>query len=165
MVHACRRTVPGITITTDLIVGFPGETDAEFEEGYRFIREVGFDGMHVFKYSQRSGTRAARMPDQAPEEVKQERSALLRQEATAAADGLRSRHVGVVAQVAWESEREGVRRGLTDTNVRVYGSPDAFRANGLSRVRLDSAFRDGLWAEPGTSDIPLVPAASAAREV
>src|SRR5947209_15223062 len=64
MVAACRREIPGVTITTDVMVGLPGETDAEFDQGFEFTRRIAFDGMHVFKYSQRSGTRASRMPDQ-----------------------------------------------------------------------------------------------------
>ena len=70
MVATCRARIPGVTITTDVMVGFPGETDAEFEEGYRFIRRIAFDGMHVFKYSPRSGTRAAHMPDAVSNETK-----------------------------------------------------------------------------------------------
>lgn len=62
------------TLTTDVIVGFPGETDEEFEASCRFIESIGFYRLHVFKYSRRDGTRAAGMPDQIPEPVKQERS-------------------------------------------------------------------------------------------
>jgi threonylcarbamoyladenosine tRNA methylthiotransferase MtaB len=68
-----REAMPGVAITTDVIVGFPGETDAHFENGYRFMEEVGFSEMHVFPYSRRSGTPAARMDNQVDEEVKHER--------------------------------------------------------------------------------------------
>ena len=64
-------------ITTDVIVGFPGETDEEFEESFRFVQQMGFTQTHVFKYSRRAGTVADRMPDQVPENVKNERSARL----------------------------------------------------------------------------------------
>ena len=64
-------------ITTDVIVGFPGETEAEFEETRKFLEKVNFYEMHVFKYSRRAGTRADKMPDQVPEQVKTERSAVL----------------------------------------------------------------------------------------
>jgi threonylcarbamoyladenosine tRNA methylthiotransferase MtaB len=157
MVSLCRRAVPGITITTDVMVGFPGETAEEFEEGYRFIRQIAFDGMHVFKYSRRSGTRAGRMPDQVDEQVKSERSKLLRDEAAQGVSRLLDRHAGSVAWVAWESEADGVWRGLTDTNVRVYSSPAGVRAGSLSHVRLGTMFRDGLWSEPRQAEIPLVP--------
>ena len=154
MVAACRRAIPGVTITTDVMVGFPGETDAEFDEGYHFIRDIGFDGMHVFKYSQRSGTRAAKMPDQVSDAAKNARSALLREEAAAGIARLLARHVGSRASVAWESERDGVCRGLTDTNVRVYG-PGPARKGRPSEVRLGGLHADGLWAEPLVADIPL----------
>jgi len=156
MIEACRAAVPDITITSDVMVGFPGETAEEFDEGYHFIRRCGFDGMHVFKYSQRSGTRAARLPDQVPEDTKSERSRLLRDEAVAGVTRLLARSVGRSAAVAWESESDGIWRGLTDTNIRVYGIPDAVRSGGLSGVTLGAEFKDGLWSEAAQVDIPLV---------
>lgn len=157
MIWTCREAVPHVTITTDVMVGFPGETEAEFREGYEFIRHMKFDGMHVFKYSQRSGTRAARMTDQVFEDVKANRSQLLREEASAGLQRLLKRHEGMQAVVVWESEREGMWRGLTDTNVRVYGTPSGARANSVDRVRLGGPFRDGLWAEPAQLELTLVP--------
>jgi threonylcarbamoyladenosine tRNA methylthiotransferase MtaB len=139
------------------MAGFPGETEAEFDEGYHFIAGMQFDGMHVFKYSQRSGTRAARMPDQVPEGLKKERSRLLRDESAAGVERLISRHLGKVGAVAWESESDGLWRGLTDTNVRVYGTPPTSAACGIAHIRLTSPFADGLWAEPASVEIPLLP--------
>ncbi len=157
MVGSCREAIPGVSITTDVMVGFPGESDAEFDEGYHFIREIGFDGMHVFKYSQRSGTRAARLPDQVVPDVKASRAALLREEALAGLQRLLTRHHNVTAKVAWESECGGIRRGLTDTNVRVYGAAGATARDKLAPVRLMTPFEDGLWSEPVFADIALVP--------
>jgi threonylcarbamoyladenosine tRNA methylthiotransferase MtaB len=156
MVASCRARIPGVSITTDVMVGFPGESEAEFDEGFQFIREIEFDGMHVFKYSPRSGTRAARMPEGVSNELKAERSRLLRDEALAGVTRLRQRHMGTSAWVAWESESEGVRRGLTDTNVRVYGPSDAPQTGQLSRVRLTHAYEDGLWSESVRAEIPLI---------
>ncbi|HZG78277.1 MAG TPA: tRNA (N(6)-L-threonylcarbamoyladenosine(37)-C(2))-methylthiotransferase MtaB, partial [Paenibacillus sp.] len=68
-----RERWPEVAITTDVIVGFPGETDEMFENGYRFMKEIGFSEMHVFPYSRRTGTPAARMEDQVDEELKNER--------------------------------------------------------------------------------------------
>jgi len=154
MVSLCRRHIPGVAITTDVMVGFPGETDSQFDEGVAFIREVQFDGMHVFRYSRRSGTRAAAMEGQVPEEVKAARSAVLRTEAESGVRRLLDRHLGKRVQVAWEAETDGVRRGLTDTNVRTYGTACG---PALSVVELTHPFRDGLWAEPAVPEIPLVP--------
>ncbi|MFV9511015.1 tRNA (N(6)-L-threonylcarbamoyladenosine(37)-C(2))-methylthiotransferase MtaB [Tepidibacillus sp. LV47] len=68
-----RKVLPDLAITTDVIVGFPGETEEQFLNGYRFMEEIEFAEMHVFPYSKRSGTPAAKMPNQVPEEVKHER--------------------------------------------------------------------------------------------
>lgn len=68
-----REEMPNIAITTDVIVGFPGETDEHFRQGYEFMKQVGFSEMHVFPYSKRTGTPAARMEDQVDEEVKHAR--------------------------------------------------------------------------------------------
>ncbi len=157
MVAACRAAIPDVSVTTDVMAGFPGETDKEFEDGREFIRSIAFDGMHVFKYSKRSGTRAARMPDQVDERVKQERSAVLREEAQAGVARLLDRQTGKPGWVAWESEHDGVWRGLTDTNVRVYGSPDRAHPGSLAKLHLGSPFRDGLWTEPLHADLTLIP--------
>jgi threonylcarbamoyladenosine tRNA methylthiotransferase MtaB len=157
MVDTCRSMAPGITITTDVMVGFPGESDLEFEDGYRFILSIGFDGMHVFRYSQRAGTRAAHLEGQVREQEKARRSALLRAEGVAGVQRLVARHSGAVMDVAWESERDGIWRGLTDTNVRVYGSPEDGRSGQLSTVRLGAPFRDGVWSEPQSVEIALIP--------
>jgi threonylcarbamoyladenosine tRNA methylthiotransferase MtaB len=68
-----HRAMPGVAITTDVIVGFPGETEEMFENGYRFMEELQFAEMHVFPYSKRTGTPAARMEEQIDDELKNER--------------------------------------------------------------------------------------------
>ena len=72
-----RAAIPGICFTTDVIVGFPGETDADFAETEAFMRDAGFLRAHIFPYSRRRGTPADRLPDQVPEEVKHARAAAL----------------------------------------------------------------------------------------
>ena len=69
---------PDFNLTTDIIVGFPGETEETFKESCDFAREIGFSHIHTFKYSKRTGTKAAVMPDQVPEKVKSERSEIMR---------------------------------------------------------------------------------------
>src|SRR3954452_10975336 len=73
LVDELRAAIPDLALTTDLIVGFPGETDAEFEETLSAVEEVGYDGAFTFVYSLRQGTEAATMPDQVPEDIKRER--------------------------------------------------------------------------------------------
>jgi tRNA-2-methylthio-N6-dimethylallyladenosine synthase len=97
LVDALREAIPDLALTTDLIVGFPGETDADFEETCTAVEEVGFDGAFTFVYSPRAGTEAAAMPDQVSEDVKRERI---------------ERLVGVVQQVA--AKRNAARVGLVE---------------------------------------------------
>lgn len=78
MVRRCRNALPSMAIETDLIVGFPGETDAEFETSYEFCRRMRFSRMHVFRYSKRPGTPAAVAPGQVAPPVSAHRSALMR---------------------------------------------------------------------------------------
>ncbi len=78
IVEMFRNRYPDFNFTTDVIVGFPGETEEEFEETCNVIRRVGFSHIHTFKYSKRSGTRAERMDDQVPEPVKNARSVVIR---------------------------------------------------------------------------------------
>ncbi|SFG38900.1 tRNA (N(6)-L-threonylcarbamoyladenosine(37)-C(2))-methylthiotransferase MtaB [Oribacterium sp. WCC10] len=73
-VDILRRTWPNVSVTTDVIVGFPGETEEDFETSYRFIDEISFYELHVFKYSRRQGTAADKMKDQVPDKIKTERS-------------------------------------------------------------------------------------------
>ena len=77
LVERIRRAVPDISLTTDIIVGFPGETEEEFEASRAFVERVSFYETHIFKYSRREGTRAAVMKDQVPEQIKAKRSAVL----------------------------------------------------------------------------------------
>jgi threonylcarbamoyladenosine tRNA methylthiotransferase MtaB len=78
MVEKIRSRYPDFNLTTDIIVGFPGETEEDFQHTCHIARQVGFSHIHTFKYSVRSGTRAERMPEQVPEKVKQERSEIIR---------------------------------------------------------------------------------------
>ena len=110
-----KEAVPGCAITTDIIAGFPGETDAEFEETLRFVEEVAFSRIHVFPFSRREGTLAYDMPNQVPQKVKLERVARL-----IALGGVLERQfleaqVGSVQSVLLEEEVGGALRGYTDT--------------------------------------------------
>ena len=72
-----RQSFPDAAITTDVMVGFPGETDTEFEETVSFVQKIGFSRLHVFQYSRREGTPAAKFPNQVPARIKEERSRIL----------------------------------------------------------------------------------------
>jgi len=123
-VQLLRRYFPNCGITTDLIVGFPGETEEEFEETLRFIEKCAFSSMHIFPYSRRPGTRAASMEGQLPRSVKKERAARAAALARRMKDSFLSAQIGLIASVLVETAEEGYATGFTGNycEVRVRGS-------------------------------------------
>ena len=135
-VDLIREAVPGVAITTDVIVGFPGETESEFEEGYSFCKQMQFARIHVFSYSPRPGTRAATMPHQVEERVKRERSRRMLALGRACLRNFRRQFLGKTLMVLWEKETGGVWPGLTDNYIRVYTKSDEDLTNQLRPVKL-----------------------------
>jgi threonylcarbamoyladenosine tRNA methylthiotransferase MtaB len=146
-VRRLRAASPDVAITTDVIVGFPGETDAEFEESFAFCQEMGFAGIHVFPYSQRTGTVAFKMPEQVPDPVKKQRVHSLIALAQRLAAEYRSQFIGTTAVVLWEARRDDAWEGLSDTYIRVRAESDGDLTNRLVPVRLTGATEDGLRGE------------------
>jgi tRNA-2-methylthio-N6-dimethylallyladenosine synthase len=120
-VRALRDAVPDVSITTDLIAGFPGETDDDFESTVDLVREAGFEAAFTFVYSPRTGTRAAELPDQVPKETRTERVErlidLTQQQALAAHQGWVGRKAEVLVEGASRDGRQ--HRGRTRQNVTV----------------------------------------------
>ncbi len=131
-----RESVPGVAITTDVIVGFPGETAEEFEEGYRFCQGMTFANIHVFPYSPRSGTEAAEMPGQGTEPVKRERTDRMLRLAREGAGHFRARFLGQRASVLWERGEGGLCSGLTDNYIRVLAPGGVSAVNEVRPVRI-----------------------------
>jgi tRNA-2-methylthio-N6-dimethylallyladenosine synthase len=122
LVDELRAAIPDLALTTDLIVGFPGETHADFEETCSLVEEVGFDGAFTFVYSPRSGTEAAAMPDQVPDEVKRERIERLVDVVQRVAAARNLRRVGLVEEVLVEGTSRtdpSLLRGRTRRNTTV----------------------------------------------
>lgn len=124
LLEAARKRIPDVAITTDVIVGFPGETESEFEETRKFVKSMDFAGAHVFTYSEREGTAAASMPDQVHNYLRKERNTLIREITDEAAARYRSRFVGQEIDVLWENtkaidESTWKVTGLTDNYLRV----------------------------------------------
>ena len=123
VVETVRAEVSGASITTDVVTGFPGETEEEFQETYSFCRELGFSDMHVFPYSVRPGTAAASHGDRVSPQVKSHRVELLLELAQEHAGGFRRGLIDRMRPVLWESRvrQDGSRlwSGLTDNYVRV----------------------------------------------
>ena len=105
-VDCIRRAFPLAAITTDVIVGFPGETEEDFQESKSFIEEIGFYDMHIFKYSRRKGTRADEMKEQITEKVKKERSKVLLDLALKDSEEFRKNFIGKTTEVLIEEIRE-----------------------------------------------------------
>ena len=104
---------PGIT--TDLIVGFPGETEEEFQETLAFVEKCAFSAMHIFPYSRRAGTPAAAMPGQVPNVVKEERAHRAGELAPRLEEASLEQWVGETLPVLFEEERDGLWRGHAPT--------------------------------------------------
>jgi threonylcarbamoyladenosine tRNA methylthiotransferase MtaB len=152
LVAAARQIMPEAAITTDVIAGFPGETDQEFAESLAFIREMDFAGGHAFTYSPRPGTAAARLGGQVRHEIRKERNALLRETFEEGAKAYRQRFVGEETSVLWESvtqmDGQGWQmEGLTGNYLRVRAVAPEPRWNHLERVKLTRQTKDGLIGE------------------
>ena len=156
LVDKARSTIPLFNITTDIIVGFPGETDDEWRQTMQFVEQVGFGHMHIFTYSKREGTKAARLPDQISRQLKQQRSQELHQLAKQMKYREMSRHLGKQYPVLWEgtvSAQSSVWSGYTPYYQRVHKMSHMIESSQISEVRLNSIREDDLiFAE----DIPLI---------
>src|SRR5439155_7538055 len=122
LAEGMRETIPDLALTTDLIVGFPGESDSDFRQTVRLVEKVGFDGAFTFVYSPRSGTEAAAMPDRVPDEVKQARIEELVEIVQAVARKRNGERVGRVEEVLVEGTSrtdDDLLRGRTRRNTTV----------------------------------------------
>ena len=140
-----RASLLEAAITTDVIVGFPGETETEFEESYEFCWQTGFARIHVFPYSRRPGTEAAGMPDQVSEKVKKKRVQKMLALAEESAHDFKQCFLGRTMTVLWEQKSGGVWSGYTANYIRVYNKNNEDLANQLIPVKLQSIYKDGVW--------------------
>ncbi|TEU01418.1 MAG: tRNA (N(6)-L-threonylcarbamoyladenosine(37)-C(2))-methylthiotransferase MtaB [Dehalococcoidia bacterium] len=143
-----RDHVPDAAVTTDVIAGFPGETDADFEATCSLCRQVGLAAIHAFPYSRRPGTAANLMPDQVPVPVHRRRLERLLALAEASATAFRRRYLGRVMPVLWEEQKRGWWQGLTPNYLRVYTRADDDLTNRLLPSRLLTLRDGGLRGEP-----------------
>lgn len=118
-VKLLRETFKSVNLTTDIIVGFPGETDEEFNRTYRFLKEINFFKMHVFKYSKRNGTVAATMENQVDENIKEERSKKLIELSDYNEKEYLKQYIGKEIEVLFEEEKDGGWVGHTKNYVTV----------------------------------------------
>jgi threonylcarbamoyladenosine tRNA methylthiotransferase MtaB len=144
LVERVRATVPGMAVTTDVIVGFPGESEEDFRTSLATVAALGFARVHVFPFSARPGTAAAELPGQLPPSELALRMERMLAAAARAEEAFRSSCLGARAEVLWERPRGGVGNGLTDTYLRVWSLEAATLWNQLSKVELVALAPDGL---------------------
>ena len=149
-VSLIRKIVPDVAITTDIMVGFPGEGIEEFEESYCFCQEIDFANIHVFSYSSRPGTLAARMPGQIDDRVKKERSLRMLELVQRSAHKFCQRFLGQNMTVLWEKEvapGSEIYSGLSHNYIRVFAESKGPLTNQFLPVRLVRLHNQGLWGE------------------
>ena len=142
------RSVAGdAAITTDIIAGFPGESDDEFSESYNFCKKMGFARIHVFSYSKRRGTAANIMPNQISPQVKKKRSDLMLALAEEAAAAFYSSFIGKKLEVLWEQENNGNWNGYSGNYIKVFAESDKDLTNVITEVSVTSLYVGGVWGE------------------
>lgn len=152
LVEAARKASPEIAITTDIIVGFPGETEEQFSDSLNYVRQMQFAHGHVFTYSPRPGTPAAHMPRQVAQETRKYRNAQMRAVLMESAAAYRKKFLGAEMDVLWEATNsfgpQGWRlHGLTDNYLSVTAFGIEKLWNRLSRVRLVGVSDEGMQGE------------------
>ena len=160
IVNQLKQKCGEIAFSTDIIVGFPGETDEDFEETRKLMNEVGYDNAYIFKYSPRKGTKAAeQMPDDVPQSVKEERNQILLADLAKSSERANDKFVGRTLEVLAEgvSKRNAARwSGRTELSKLVVFEPDAaIRPGDLVQIHIDHATAMTLF---GTLHRPVSPA-------
>ncbi len=149
-VELLREYFPDAAVTTDVIVGFPGETEEQFNITKKYLEKVCFYEMHVFKYSRRKGTAADKMPDQIPENIKSERSTELLELNEILSNGYREKYIGKKVKVLLEEnhiiENKKYIIGFTDTYVRVAleNPEEKLYTNQIVNVRVKKLFEKDM---------------------
>ena len=137
IVEKFRNTYPDFNFTTDIIVGFPGESEEDFQETVKISNEIGFSHIHTFKYSVRQGTRAERMPDQIPEKVKNQRSAVIREISEVNKIAYYQKFVGQSQRVLIEKiNAKGIAKGYGEHYIPVEFKADGCKRNTFVNIEL-----------------------------
>ena len=145
-VRLLHEFFPNCAVTTDLIVGFPGETEQEFSDSLSFMQTCSLAAVHVFPYSRRKGTPAASMPDQIEKSEKERRAALAGEVAAELHQTFLTQQIGADHDVLFEQTEKGYFTGHTMNYVKVYCDAADLR-NEIRRVRVTKLFEDGVLAE------------------
>lgn len=143
-----RKYLPKVALTTDIIVGFPGETEEDFRESYAFAEEIGFAKIHVFPYSPKRGTPAAARKDQLLNAVKAERSHTLIQLSDKMAAEFLANAVGTDAEVLYErAVGDGIYEGHTTNYMKVHGRSEVDLTNRICKTHITRAEGEMLFGD------------------
>ena len=145
-----QEIIPGVAITTDVMVGFPGESDEEFERSYHFCQQAGFANIHVFPFSPRPETAAAKMPDQVRDKVKKERTQRMLELSRICRYSFGQQFLGKILSVLWEKETSlgsGIYSGLTDNYIRVFTQSQEPLTNKIASAKLMGFRGQVMWGE------------------
>ena len=142
IVKRLRKAYDNVNLTTDIIVGFPGETEEEFAKTYKFLEKIKFYKMHIFKYSPRKGTRAEQMPQQIEPQLKEERSKKLIELSDKNEKEYNSEYVGKRVEVLWEEQKNEIYKGHTKNYVLVEmkAKPSENKENVIESVQISQAY-------------------------
>lgn len=138
-----RKAFPNAALTTDVIVGFPGETEEEFNKTYEFLERIAFYKMHVFKYSQRKGTKAAVMPNQVDGSIKEQRSKKLIELSNKNEEMYNSQYVGKTIEVLFEEKYEDFFKGHTTNYIEVWAKGENLE-NVICKVEISESYPEHL---------------------
>ena len=147
IVDILRKTYNDVNLTTDIIVGFPGETEEEFEKTYSFLKKIKFYKMHIFKYSPRKGTKASVMKNQIPGDIKEERSKRLIELSNKNEHEYNIQYIGKEVDVLFEEEKVGLYKGHTQNYIMVYCESNEKLDNKIKKVKCKKVIEDHILAE------------------
>ena len=139
-----REKYPNAALTTDVIVGFPGETDEEFNKTYEFLKRIKFYKMHVFKYSQRKGTKAEVMPNQIDGNIKEQRSKKLIELSDENEEWYNNQYIGNTVEVLFEEKDGKYFKGHTTNYIEVFAEADEDLENTIAKVKIIAAEKNKL---------------------
>jgi len=149
-VNLIKEMIPEVAVTTDIMVGFPGESDEEFEQSYSFCQQAGFANIHVFPFSPRPETAAAGMPEQIKDKVKAERNQRMLGLSQSCRRSFCEQFLGQTMPVLWEKETSpgsGIYSGLTSNYIRVFTHSEKSLNNEITPVKLVEFHNQGMWGE------------------
>lgn len=139
-----KKFFPDLTLTADIIVGFPNESEEEFKETMNNLKEIGLAKIHVFRYSSREGTKASLFEGQIDEKTKKKRAKILLELSEKLQREWQKKFLGQIKEVLFEEKKENLWQGLTDNYLKVFVESKKDLANQIVPVKLEKLFKDGI---------------------